>query len=158
MSRRARAAVAYAELLQLQRALRRRRPPWRPERRLRGALPARVAARLRFALTRGQEAALREIGGGLSAGSPSARLLQGDVGCGKTLVALLAAAWVVEAGEQVAFIVPTELLAHPAPGQRLPASRAGGDYGSAADRRRGGTRRGAPWRAPSCLPTCAAAP
>ena len=109
---RARAAVAYAELLQLQRALRRRRPPWRPERRLRGALPARVAARLRFALTRGQEAALREIGSGLSAGSPSARLLQGDVGCGKTLVALLAAAWVVEAGEQVAFIVPTELLAH----------------------------------------------
>ncbi len=108
---RARTAVAYAELLQLQLALRRRRPPRRRERRARGALPARIAARLQFALTRGQEQALREIGNGLRAALPCARLLQGDVGCGKTLVALLAAAWVVEAREQVAFIVPTELLA-----------------------------------------------
>ena len=108
---RARTAVAYAELLRLQRALRRRRPPRRPERRVRGALPARIASRLQFALTRGQDQALREIGNGLGAALPSARLLQGDVGCGKTLVALLAAAWVVEAREQVAFIVPTELLA-----------------------------------------------
>ena len=108
---RARTAVAYAELLQLQLALRRRRPPRRPERRARGALPARIAARLQFAPTRGQEQALREIGNGLRAALPCARLLQGDVGCGKTLVALLAAAWVVEAREQVAFIVPTELLA-----------------------------------------------
>ena len=108
---RARTAVAYAELLQLQRALRRRRPPPRRERRVGGALPARIVTRLPFALTRGQEAALVEISGGLRAASPCARLLQGDVGCGKTLVALLAAAWVVEAGEQAAFIVPTELLA-----------------------------------------------
>ena len=108
---RARAAVAYAELLQLQHALRRRRQPRRAARGVGGALPARIVARLRFAPTRGQQAALRAIGGGLSAAGPCARLLQGEVGCGKTLVALLAAAWVVEAREQVAFIVPTELLA-----------------------------------------------
>ena len=108
---RARTAVAYAELLQLQRALRRRRPRRRPARRAGAALPAPIAARLEFALTRGQHAALCEIGNGLRAALPCARLLQGDVGCGKTLVALLAAAWVVEAGEQVAFVVPTELLA-----------------------------------------------
>ena len=40
-----------------------------------------------------------------------ARLLQGDVGCGKTLVALLSALLVVGSGEQVAFVAPTELLA-----------------------------------------------
>ena len=108
---RARTAVAFAELLQLQHALRRRRPPPRAGRRVCGVLPARIIARLRFALTRGQDGALRAIAGGLRAAGPCARLLQGDVGCGKTLVALLAAAWVVEAREQVAFIVPTELLA-----------------------------------------------
>ena len=108
---RARTAVAYAELLQLQRALRSRRPPRRARRCPCGALPARIVARLPFALTGDQDTALREIGAGLRAALPSARLLQGDVGCGKTLVALLAAAWVVEAREQVAFVVPTELLA-----------------------------------------------
>ena len=108
---RARTAVAYAELLQLQRALRRRRAPPRAPRRACGALPARIVGRLPFALTGDQDAALRAVGAGLRAARPSARLLQGDVGCGKTLVALLAAAWVVEGREQVAFVVPTELLA-----------------------------------------------
>ena len=109
--RRARTSLAYAELLRLQTALYRRRPPRRLPRRAAGALPGRVAGGLRFALTGDQEAALREIVAGLRAPRPSARLLQGEVGCGKTLVALLAAAWVIEAQEQVALIVPTELLA-----------------------------------------------
>lgn len=109
--RRARASLAYAELLRLQTALYRRRPPRRAPRRAAGALPGQVAGGLRFALTGDQEAALREIAAGLRAPRPSARLLQGEVGCGKTLVALLAAAWVIEAQEQVALIVPTELLA-----------------------------------------------
>ena len=109
--RRARSSVAYAELLQLQVALHRRRPPHRAPRRFSGTLPDRVAGGLPFALTGDQESARREIAAGLRASLPSARLLQGDVGCGKTLVALLAAACVVEAQEQVALIVPTELLA-----------------------------------------------
>ena len=109
--RRARTSLAYAELLRLQTALYRRRPPRRLPRRAAGALPGRVAGGLRFALTGDQEAVLREIVAGLRAPRPSARLLQGEVGCGKTLVALLAAAWVIEAQEQVALIVPTELLA-----------------------------------------------
>ena len=109
--RRARTSLAYAELLRLQTALYRRRLPRRMPRQAAGALPRRVAGGLRFALTGDQQAALQEIVAGLRAPRPSARLLQGEVGCGKTLVALLAAAWVIEAQEQVALIVPTELLA-----------------------------------------------
>ena len=109
--RRARNSLAYAELLRLQAALYRRQPPRRAPRRLRGDLPRRAADGLRFALTGGQKAALQEIVAGFGAARPSARLLQGEVGSGKTLVALLAAAWVIEAQEQVALIVPTELLA-----------------------------------------------
>ena len=107
----ARDSVAYAELLRLQAALYRRQPPRRAPRRLRGALPRQAAEGLPFALTAGQRAALREIVAGLRGARPSARLLQGEVGCGKTLVALLAAAWVIEAREQAALVVPTELLA-----------------------------------------------
>lgn len=107
----ARDSLAYAELLRLQAALYRRQPPRRAPRQLRGALPRQAAEGLPFALTAGQQAALREIVAGLRGARPSARLLQGEVGCGKTLVALLAAAWVIEAREQVALVVPTELLA-----------------------------------------------
>ena len=109
--RHARTSVVYAELLQLQLALHRRQAPRRPPRRFGGALADRVARGLPFALTADQEAACGEIAAGLRAPLPGARLLQGDVGCGKTLVALLAAACVIEAQEQVALIVPTELLA-----------------------------------------------
>ena len=108
---RARTAVAYAELLQLQMALHRPRRPRPAPRSFSGALPKLVAGGLPFALTGDQETARREIVAGLRGPLPGARLLQGDVGCGKTLVALLAAAAVIEAGEQVALIVPTELLA-----------------------------------------------
>ena len=109
--RRARSTVAYAELLQLQLALHRRRRPHRAPRSCSGALADQVAGGLPFALTNDQESARREIAAGLRGLLPGARLLQGDVGCGKTLVALLAAACVVEAQQQVALIVPTELLA-----------------------------------------------
>jgi len=108
---RARNSVAFAELLTLQRSLQRRRPPPRIPRRLSHYLRERVVATLPFALTSGQMRALAEIDADLAANVAGSRLLQGDVGCGKTLVALLAACAVVEAGEQVAMIVPTELLA-----------------------------------------------
>ena len=66
---------------------------------------------LPFRLTAGQKSALRTIVDDLRRPRPMNRLLQGDVGCGKTIVALLAALVALENGLQVAFMAPTELLA-----------------------------------------------
>ncbi len=74
-------------------------------------LQARLASRLPFALTRDQVRSLAAINADLSSPHPMARLLQGDVGSGKTLVAFLACLAVVEAGGQCAILAPTELLA-----------------------------------------------
>ena len=68
-------------------------------------------AALPFRLTPGQKDALRAIVDDLCRPCPMNRLLQGDVGCGKTIVALLAALVALENGLQVAFMAPTELLA-----------------------------------------------
>src|SRR5439155_522388 len=68
-------------------------------------------ARLPFRATGAQDRAFAEIEADLAAPHPMRRLLQGDVGSGKTLVALLAALTVIEAGHQVALMAPTELLA-----------------------------------------------
>jgi ATP-dependent DNA helicase RecG len=65
---------------------------------------------LPFKLTDAQERVLKEIDHDLQGGHPMLRLLQGDVGSGKTLVAALAALPVIEAGFQVALMAPTELL------------------------------------------------
>jgi ATP-dependent DNA helicase RecG len=70
-----------------------------------------LRGRLPFRPTGAQERAFAEIAADLAAPHPMRRLLQGDVGSGKTLVALLAALVVVEAGAQVALMAPTELLA-----------------------------------------------
>jgi ATP-dependent DNA helicase RecG len=66
---------------------------------------------LPFRLTAGQKQALKEIVDDLQRPHPMNRLLQGDVGAGKTIVALLAALVVMENGLQVAFMAPTEILA-----------------------------------------------
>ena len=66
---------------------------------------------LPFRLTPGQKDALRTIVDDLRRPHPMNRLLQGDVGCGKTIVALMAALVALENGLQVAFMAPTELLA-----------------------------------------------
>lgn len=66
---------------------------------------------LPFRLTPGQEQAWREIAQDLKSPVPMARLLQGDVGSGKTIVATLACLAAVDAGGQAAFMAPTELLA-----------------------------------------------
>ena len=73
----------------------------------------REAARrvLPFRLTGGQRDALREIVADMQRPEPMNRLLQGDVGAGKTIVALLAALVAMENGLQVAFMAPTEILA-----------------------------------------------
>ena len=76
-----------------------------------GRLREIVAARLPFSLTDGQILAIQEIEADLGQPHRMLRLLQGDVGSGKTLVALFAMLIVVEAGAQAALMAPTELLA-----------------------------------------------
>ena len=66
---------------------------------------------LPFKLTPGQRTALKEVVDDLQRPHPMNRLLQGDVGAGKTIVALLAAVVAMENGLQVAFMAPTEILA-----------------------------------------------
>lgn len=100
----------FQQLILLKRS-RKRRDSVKSRRRIDGELKKRLLQRLPFVLTRGQEKALKEIEENIFAPHASARLLQGDVGCGKTLVAFLASLSVIEAGEQVAFMAPTELLA-----------------------------------------------
>ncbi len=107
--------LAYDELLadQLSLALVRRRQRGRPGRALAGDGALRRAALARFGhpLTPAQAAALVEIDADLAAPRRMLRLLQGDVGSGKTLVAVLAMLRAVEAGAQAALMAPTELLA-----------------------------------------------
>ncbi|WIY54256.1 ATP-dependent DNA helicase RecG [Devosia sp. YIM 151766] len=70
-----------------------------------------VSSLLPFALTGGQQAALDDILADLRAPDRMSRLLQGDVGSGKTVVALMAMAAMAESGAQSALMAPTELLA-----------------------------------------------
>jgi ATP-dependent DNA helicase RecG len=109
------ARLAYDELLANQLALalvRRdmRQAPKRP-RVGTGELGARLLAALPFRLTGAQEGAIAEIRTDMAASDRMLRLLQGDVGSGKTVVALMVAATAIEADGQVALMAPTELLA-----------------------------------------------
>ena len=70
-----------------------------------------IKKKLSFQLTQGQEKVLDEIFNDLSSVKKMLRVLQGDVGSGKTVVAMLAGATVVKSGYQVAFLCPTDLLA-----------------------------------------------
>jgi ATP-dependent DNA helicase RecG len=76
-----------------------------------GALLSKFDASLPFALTQGQLAAGVEIAADLAQGHPMNRLLQGEVGSGKTVVALRAILAVAESGGQSALLAPTEVLA-----------------------------------------------
>ncbi len=76
-----------------------------------GALQKQLLERVGFTLTRAQQKVSREIAHDLKRSIPMQRLLQGDVGSGKTVVAALAALQAIESGRQVAFMAPTELLA-----------------------------------------------
>jgi ATP-dependent DNA helicase RecG len=76
-----------------------------------GGLVDALDAQLPFALTDGQRAAGDEISADLARPTPMLRLLQGDVGAGKTVVALRAMLHVVDAGGQAALLAPTEVLA-----------------------------------------------
>ena len=111
----ARARLAYDELLanQLALALMRRSARGGRGRSIAGdgRLCARVEAALPFRLTENQRRAADEIAEDLAQERRMLRLLQGDVGSGKTVVALLAMLVAVEAGAQAALMAPTELLA-----------------------------------------------
>ena len=76
-----------------------------------GDLLAAYRSSLPFTLTRDQERSIAEIDGDLSRSTPMHRLLQGDVGSGKTVVALYALLRAVETGRQAALMAPTETLA-----------------------------------------------
>jgi ATP-dependent DNA helicase RecG len=110
----ARQRLAFEELLAHQLSLRRLR-----ERTRRQAAPPlagsrlsqRFLERLPFTLTGAQQRVLAEIADDLSQPRPMLRLLQGDVGSGKTVVAAAAALRAVETGAQAALMAPTELLA-----------------------------------------------
>ena len=76
-----------------------------------GGLVERLLAVLPFGLTGAQQRVSEEIAQDLALGQPMHRLLQGDVGSGKTVVAALAAAVAIDAGWQCALMAPTEILA-----------------------------------------------
>tara|TARA_B100000700_G_scaffold327863_1_gene443787 strand:- start:355 stop:2436 length:2082 start_codon:yes stop_codon:yes gene_type:complete len=111
----ARARLAYDELLANQLALLivRRRQRKRPGRSINGdgILRERVENLLPFSLTSSQKAAIKEIGVDMRSSLRMLRLLQGDVGSGKTIVALIAMLTAVENGAQSALMAPTEILA-----------------------------------------------
>jgi ATP-dependent DNA helicase RecG len=111
----ARHRLAYDELLSGQLALALVRAQMRRQHGRPTAGDGRIARRLEealpFALTVSQARSVQEIRGDLASPERMLRLLQGDVGAGKTVVALLAMASVVEAGRQCALMAPTEILA-----------------------------------------------
>ena len=141
----ARQRLAYDEILasQLAVALVRARRRRRPGRVLTGTgqLQARAEAKFGFALTGSQRQALAEISGDMKSRHRMMRLLQGDVGSGKTVVALLAMLQAVESGAQAALMAPTEVLArqHHAVLRRL-AAPAGVEIGLLTGREKGRAR------------------
>jgi len=76
-----------------------------------GRLVERLRSRLSFALTPAQERALQTIWDDMAQPKPMQRLLQGDVGSGKTIIALLSALSAIDSGYQAAIMAPTEILA-----------------------------------------------
>ncbi len=110
---RARRSLAYRELFLLQARIcaSKNERIIRKHRSLGLNMQQELIASLPFALTTDQELALKDINADLQAEYPMLRLLQGDVGCGKTLVAILAALALCEEREQVVILAPTTLLA-----------------------------------------------
>jgi ATP-dependent DNA helicase RecG len=106
-----------------------------------GRIRARITAALPFALTGSQRNALAEIEADMASPSRMLRLLQGDVGSGKTVVALLAMTIAVEAGGQAALMAPTEVLARQHAETIEPLARAAGlSVGLLTGREKGKTR------------------
>ena len=112
----ARQRLAFDELfyLELMLALRKKRLTDSPEGiafQKPGSLIKQLLNKLPFKLTEAQRKVLREIANDMLSKKPMNRLLQGDVGSGKTIVALISMMMAVESGYQAAFMAPTEILA-----------------------------------------------
>ena len=112
----ARRRLAFNELLLLQLAITKRRADVErgsvaPALTHNGDIDARIRKRFPFELTEAQRLAVDEIAGDLVQARPMNRLLQGDVGAGKTVVALYAMLTAVAGGSQAVLMAPTELLA-----------------------------------------------
>ncbi|OHD14133.1 MAG: ATP-dependent DNA helicase RecG [Spirochaetes bacterium GWB1_48_6] len=111
----ARRTLVYREFFHLQLAVRRRAKLQQGLQRVPKPLPQEVKkellARLPFRMTPDQDQVISEIEQDLAGPSPMARLVQGDVGSGKTLVAFLSALGLIQQGHQAALLAPTELLA-----------------------------------------------
>jgi ATP-dependent DNA helicase RecG len=107
--------MKFDELLAQQLSMRvhyqRRRAAGAPVLRARGNLVSALLASLPFQLTSAQNKVLAQVRGDLQQAHPMQRLLQGDVGSGKTVVAALAALQCIENGYQAAVMAPTEILA-----------------------------------------------
>jgi ATP-dependent DNA helicase RecG len=112
---RARQRLAFEELLVLQLGVLLRRQQGRaaakPQRYRAGGLADRFLASLPFPLTGAQRRAIGEIAADLGHAQPMSRLLQGDVGSGKTVVAVVALLTCIQGGFQGALMAPTEILA-----------------------------------------------
>ena len=107
--------LVYEEFLEFQVGLQRRRAERdrvpAPVLAADDAIRARLREALPFTLTAAQKRVIREIGEDFRSGRPMRRLLQGDVGSGKTIVAVLSAILAAECGRQTALMAPTEILA-----------------------------------------------
>jgi ATP-dependent DNA helicase RecG len=113
--RAARERLGFDEIFYLQMGVLRQKRDWKSAEAKRFQIPdewlgARIAS-LPFTLTNVQQKAIQDIRADFDSGTPMNRLLQGDVGSGKTVVAALAAAMIVQAGSQAAIMSPTSILA-----------------------------------------------
>ncbi|TDD35422.1 ATP-dependent DNA helicase RecG [Nonomuraea terrae] len=137
---RARKRLKFDEAFVLQSVLLQRRQaatawPAKPRPRRSDGMLSDFDERLPFALTEGQAAVGEEIAADLALEHPMHRLLQGEVGAGKTVVALRAMLQVVDAGGQAALLAPTEVLAqqhHRSIGAMLGDLAQGGMFGGTA--------------------------
>lgn len=107
----ARRTLAFTELFYLQLVARRKPKIEQKKPAIPTALELALIEALPFALTDDQLTSLKEIREDLTSDEPMNRLLQGDVGSGKTLVGWISALKIISEGGQVAFMAPTELLA-----------------------------------------------
>ena len=108
---RGRKTLAFTELLLMELVVLREKPERRETHPKISKLEKDLLSSLPFPLTRDQEKCMDEIREDLSSSVPMYRLLQGDVGAGKTLIAWISALYIISKGGQTAFMAPTELLA-----------------------------------------------